>query len=68
MAKTPKTYRALLTHEDGWWMIHIPELDLTTQAESRDEVATQAKGVIHAALDIPLDEFDCVVTEVETTR
>lgn len=65
---TGETYRAVVIREDGWWMIHIPELDLTTQAAHRAEIETMAKGVVSAHLNISASDFDCVIEEVETTR
>ncbi len=43
-------------HRDGdWWVVHIPELDVTTQAADEREIVTQARGVIAATLDLPED-------------
>lgn len=52
---TTKTYRAEVTREDGWWMIHVPELDALTQAHSWAEVEPMAAGVISAILDVDMN-------------
>jgi hypothetical protein len=49
-----QTWRAEVTREDGWWMILVPELDLTTQAESWNEVDYMARGVIAADQDLQM--------------
>src|SRR4051812_22928821 len=56
------TYRAEVTREDGWWMIHVPELDALTQAHSWTEVEPMAIGLISAILDIDSADVDVELT------
>lgn len=71
MVAVTRTWRAEVTREDGWWMIHIPELDLLTQAESWTEVESMGRGVIAADQDLAMSAVAVDVhvrTDVETTR
>ena len=56
------TYTAEVDREDGWWTIHVLELDVVTQAARWSEVEGMARGVVIAMLD--LDEDADVALEV----
>lgn len=58
----PGTYTAEVDREDGWWTIHVLELDLVTQAARWSEVEGMARGVVIAMLD--LDEDADIALEV----
>lgn len=68
MSTPEKTYRAIVSWEDGWWMIRIPELDLITQAETEAEIPTMARGVIEAHLDCDPDLFSVDIETPADTR
>lgn len=46
-------YHATVTREDGWWMIHVRELDAVTQAARYDEIWPQTRGLIAAETELP---------------
>jgi len=47
-----KVYRVHVGRDMKWWVIDVPELDITTQAERFDQVESYAKDVIALALDV----------------
>ena len=47
-----KVYRVDVGRDMKWWVIDVPELDITTQAERFDQVESYAKDVIALALDV----------------
>jgi hypothetical protein len=49
---TEHVYRVVMTPEDGWLMLHVPELDLLTQARHRDEAELMATDLIAVTLDV----------------
>ncbi len=49
------TFTAEVDREDGWWIIHILELDVVSQAAHWSEVEEMARGVIVAMLDLEED-------------
>lgn len=53
-------FRVEVTEEDGWWMIRVPLFDLTTQAETWDEVEEMAVDVIACHM-----EMDPAAVDVE---
>lgn len=57
MTETSAAHRADVTREDGWWMIRIPHLDLTTQAETWAQVESMARGVIAADQDLAVADI-----------
>jgi hypothetical protein len=42
--KQRKTYRLVVDREPGWWIVEIPELDLTTQARRLGDVDKREAG------------------------
>jgi len=48
---TTETFTAEVDREDGWWTIHVLELDVVTQAAHWSDVEDMARGVIDATLD-----------------
>ncbi len=56
--KPRKTYSLVVEREPGWWIVQIPELDLTTQARRLREVETNAREAIAALLDVGTSTFD----------
>lgn len=54
-----ETFTAEVDREDRWWIIHVLELDVVTQAACWSEVEDMARGVIVATLDLDdAAEFD----------
>jgi len=58
------TYKALVTREDRWWMVHVPEIGGLTQARRLSEAKSMARSLVAITLDIPPDSFE-VDVEVE---
>lgn len=58
------TYKALVTREDRWWMVHVPEIGGLTQARRLSEAKPMARSLVAITLDIPPDSFE-VDVEVE---
>ena len=58
------TYKAIVTRDDRWWMIHIPEIGGLTQARRLSEAKAMARSLIAVTLDISPDSFE-VEVEVE---
>jgi hypothetical protein len=56
--KPRKTYRLVVEREPGWWIVQIPELDLTTQARRLGDVEKNAREAIAALLDVGTLTFD----------
>jgi hypothetical protein len=56
--KSRKTYRLVVEREPGWWIVQIPELDLTTQARRLGDVEKNAREAIAALLDVGTVTFD----------
>ena len=63
--KPQKTYKLVVEREPGWWIVQIPELDLTTQARRLGDVEKNAREAIAALLDVGTSTFD-VEQEVRT--
>ncbi|MHB8262835.1 MAG: HicB family toxin-antitoxin system [Acidimicrobiales bacterium] len=61
---TTHTYKATVTREDRWWMIHVPEIRGLSQARRLSEADAMARSLIAITLNIPADSFD-VDVEVE---
>ena len=53
-----RRFAVTVKREDGWWMIHVPDIDAVSQARRLDKAESAARGLIGAWLDIPLDSFD----------
>lgn len=61
----PNPYTAQVDREDGWWTVHVLELDVVTQAARWSEVEGMARGVVIAMLDLDEDaEIDLEVVPV----
>lgn len=58
------TYKAIVTRDDRWWMVHVPEIGGLTQARRLGEAKAMACSLIAVTLDIPTDSFE-VEVEVE---
>ena len=56
--KQAKLYRLIVEREPGWWIIRIPELDLTTQARRLQDVERNSREAIAALLDVDIASFD----------
>lgn len=56
--KQRKRYRLVVEREPGWWIVQIPELDLTTQARRLGDVEKNARDAIAALLDVGSGSFD----------
>lgn len=59
------TYTATVSREDGWWMIHVPEIDGLTQARRLVEAETMARELIAVTLGVPLDT---VTVDIQVTN
>lgn len=75
--KQRKTYKLVVQREPGWWIIQIPELELTTQARRLGDVEKNAREAIAAMLDVGVASFDlepdvrtpvAVVQEIDEAR
>lgn len=49
------TYQATVTREDGWWMVHVPEIDGLSQARRLAEAPTMARELVAVTLDVPVE-------------
>lgn len=60
------TYRATVTREDGWWMIHVPEIDGLTQSRRLADASQMARELIAVTLDASSEdiEVDLIVAHV----
>jgi predicted RNase H-like HicB family nuclease len=50
-------YQATITREDGWWMIHVPDIDGLTQARRLADVEQMARELIAVTRDVPVDDI-----------
>lgn len=57
-----RTYDVKVEREGRWWVFEIPELDTAGQARNLAEVPTEARGIISAWEQVPLDSVDVSVT------
>lgn len=62
---TARTYKASVTRDGRWWMIHVPDIDGLTQARRLGEAAAMARSLIAITLAVPADSFDIDI-EVES--
>jgi hypothetical protein len=60
-----KTYDVVADREPGWWIIHVPELDITTQARKLSEIEHHAAEAIAAWLDVDIASV-AVTVELST--
>jgi hypothetical protein len=56
--KPLKRYKLVVEREPGWWIVQIPELDLTIQARRLGDVEKNARDAIAALLDVGIGSFD----------
>ncbi|QIX53097.1 hypothetical protein JYA75_27650 [Rhodococcus sp. PSBB066] len=49
---------AQLTHDDGWWSVHVPEVDRTTQARHLREVKEMTTDLVHIMTGTPEAEIE----------
>ncbi|HLN17175.1 MAG TPA: hypothetical protein VK277_10555 [Acidimicrobiales bacterium] len=54
----PSVYPYDIHHEDGWWIVAVPQLGLTTQARHLRDTDRMAKSIISLHLDISPDHVD----------
>jgi len=45
-------YRAEVRRGDSWWLVHVPEIDRTTQARNLREVEAMARDLVAVMTDI----------------
>ncbi len=55
-------YKATVTREGKWWMVHIPELGGLTQARRLGEDELMAREWVAVTLDVPLEDVTVTVT------
>ena len=61
----PKTYTATARKDGRWWLIDVPELDVTGQARTLAEADAVAREIIGLVVDVAPDTIDvAVVTEL----
>ena len=51
------TYRVIATHEERFWLLSVPELDVVTQARTLDRAEATVRDLIAVWLDVPADSF-----------
>lgn len=56
-----KTYHAVASRGERFWLVHITEIDQWTQARNLAEADLMARDLIAAWLEVPADSFDVVV-------
>ena len=57
------TYDMEVTRDGRWWMIHIPALDLLTQARFPEEIEDMARSYIALVTDTPIEDVAVRRTE-----
>lgn len=60
-----KTYSVVAEREPGWWIVHVPELDVTTQARRVSEIERNAREAIAVWLDVDIADV-AVTVELST--
>jgi len=50
------TFDIDITRDGRWWMIHVPELDLLTQARHPGEIDTMARELIAVSTECPIKD------------
>jgi hypothetical protein len=58
MAAVTRHFSAVVTREAPWWVIHVPEIDKTTQSRTLAAAADTARDLIALILDVDLDTVD----------
>lgn len=51
-------YQATVTREDGWWMVHVPEVDGLTQARRLADVERMGRELVAVTLDIEVEDVE----------
>jgi DNA-directed RNA polymerase specialized sigma24 family protein len=51
------TYFVIATHEERFWLLSVPELDVVTQARTLDRAEATVRDLIAVWLDVPADSF-----------
>lgn len=51
MAKTSDTHTAIVRRDGRWWLVDVPELDVTGQARTVAEAESVAREIIGLVLD-----------------
>jgi len=51
-----KMYDVIVTREDAWWMVSIPEIDGLTQARHSGEIELMARECIALETDTEVDD------------
>jgi len=59
-----KTYVIEVTRDGAWWVIAVPELDLTTQARTLADVDAMARDLIAGATDTEPGSFALAAEQV----
>lgn len=57
-------YKIEVTRDGRWWMIHIPDIDGTTQARRLSEAETMAREYISLVKNIPVDDISIETASV----
>lgn len=52
------TYWYEVRQEDGWWIVTVPDLGLTTQAKHLRDTDRMARSIISLHLDVPADSIE----------
>ena len=60
-----KAYTYNVTRDGRFWLIHVPELDRSTQARNLREVDEMAVDLISVITDQPTTSFDCQLGAIE---
>jgi predicted RNase H-like HicB family nuclease len=60
-----RTYTVVAEREPGWWIVQVPELDVTTQARRVSEIESHAREAIAVWLDVDIADV-AVTVELST--
>jgi hypothetical protein len=58
-------YKAEVSRDGRWWMIHVPEIDQLTQARRISEIEDMARSLIAISTDTPLTEIAVHITSID---
>lgn len=59
-----KVYEATAAREGGWWVIHVPALDVSGQARKLAKVEEAAQEIVALALDAEVADVEVAVRTV----
>lgn len=59
-----KVYEATAAREGGWWVIHVPELDVSGQARKLAKVEEAAQEIVALALDAEVADVKVTVRTI----